>query len=153
MTDALTIRKMGKSPGAAPRSLHLCGQKDLLFPIRQVRPWLFTRRDRPRLTLILRGGCPGLAPADIRPPPHSHDRGAHRTARPGRTCGIARDRPAVMTQRRAGPDDATAEPKDRLIRADRGLAAFCRDAAGQQHRRRPDDSLCRAGQGHAVPVA
>jgi len=130
MTDALTIRKMGKSPGAAPRSLHPCGQKDLLFPIRQVRPWLFTRRDRARLTLILRGGCPGLAPADIRPPPHRHDRDGCRTTRPGRTCGIARHGPAVMTQRRAGPDDATAEPKDRLIRADRGLAAFCRDAAG-----------------------
>jgi hypothetical protein len=135
MTDALTIRKMGKPLGAAPRSLHPCGQKDLLCPIRQIWPWLFTRRDRPRLTLILRGGCPGLAPADFHPPPHSHDRDAHRTARPGRTSGIAGDRPAVMTQRRAGPDDATAEPKYRFIRADRGLATCRRDAAGEQHRR------------------
>jgi hypothetical protein len=105
MTDALTIQKTGKSLGAAPRSLHPCGQKDLLFPVRDGRPWLFTPRDRARLALILRGGCPGFAPADIR-------------------------RPALMTHRRAGPDDAIAELNDRPIRADRGLASCRRDAAG-----------------------
>ena len=105
MTDALTIQKTGKSLGAAPRSLHPCGQKDLLFPVRDGRPLLFTPHDRARLALILRGGCLGFAPADIR-------------------------RPAVMTHRRAGPDDAIAELNDRPIRADRGLASCRRDAAG-----------------------
>jgi hypothetical protein len=129
MTDALTIQKTGKSLGAAPRSLHPCGQKDLLFPIRDGRPLLFTRLYRARLELILRGGCPGFAPADIRRPPHSHDRDRCRKTQPSR-CGIARHRPAVMTHRRAGPDDAIAELNDRPVRADRGLASCCVDAAG-----------------------
>jgi len=105
MTDALTIQKTGKSLGAAPRSLHPCGQKVVPFPVRDSRSLLFTPHDRARLALILRGGCPGFAPADIR-------------------------RPTVMTHRRAGPDDAIAELNDRPVRADRGLASCRRDAAG-----------------------
>ncbi|MCA3445773.1 MAG: MerR family transcriptional regulator [Rhodobacter sp.] len=105
MTDALTIQKTGKSLGAAPRSLRPCGQKGLLFPVRDGRPLLFTPHDRARLALILRGGCLGFAPADIR-------------------------RSAVMTHRRAGPDDAIAELNDRPVQADRGLASCRRDAAG-----------------------
>ena len=55
LTDVMTIREMCDAHEVTPRTLRFYEQKELLFPIRQGTRRLFTRRDRARLKLILRG--------------------------------------------------------------------------------------------------
>jgi DNA-binding transcriptional MerR regulator len=129
MTHAMTIREMCNSFGVTPRTLRFYEQKELLFPIREGTRRLFTRRDRARLTLILRGKRFGFALEDIRQLLDMYDRDGHQEAQLSRTYEIARDRLTVMERQRADLDDAIAELKEQLIWAEEVLAPFHRDAA------------------------
>lgn len=129
MTDAMTIREMCNSFGVTPRTLRFYEQKELLFPIREGTRRLFTRRDRARLTLILRGKRFGFALEDIRQLLDMYDRDGHQEAQLSRTYEIARDRLTVMERQRADLDDAIAELKEQLIWAEEVLAPFRRVAA------------------------
>jgi DNA-binding transcriptional MerR regulator len=129
MTDAMTIREMCNSFGVTPRTLRFYEQKELLFPIREGTRRLFTRRDRARLTLILRGKRFGFALEDIRQLLDMYDRDGHQEAQLSRTYEIARDRLTVMERQRADLDDAIAELKEQLIWAEEVLATFRRVAA------------------------
>jgi len=129
MTHAMTIREMCNSFGVTPRTLRFYEQKELLFPIREGTRRLFTRRDRARLTLILRGKRFGFALEDIRQLLDMYDRDGHQEAQLSRTCEIARDRLTVMERQRADLDDAIAELKEQLIWAEEVLAPFRRVAA------------------------
>jgi len=129
MTHAMTIREMCNSFGVTPRTLRFYEQKELLFPIREGTRRLFTRRDRARLTLILRGKRFGFALEDIRQLLDMYDRDGHQEAQLSRTYEIARDRLTVMERQRADLDDAIAELKEQLAWAEEVLAPFHRDAA------------------------
>ena len=129
MTDAMTIRQMCTSFGVTPRTLRFYEQKELLFPIREGTRRLFTRRDRARLTLILRGKRFGFALEDIRQLLDMYDRDGRHEAQLTRTYEIARDRLAVMEQQRTDLNEAIAELKDQLAWAEGVLATFRRDAA------------------------
>ena len=129
MTDAMTIRQMCTCFGVTPRTLRFYEQKELLFPIREGTRRLFTRRDRARLTLILRGKRFGFALEDIRQLLDMYDRDGHQEAQLSRTYEIARDRLTVMERQRADLDDAIAELKEQLIWAEEVLAPFRRVAA------------------------
>jgi DNA-binding transcriptional MerR regulator len=129
MTHAMTIREMCNSFGVTPRTLRFYEQKELLFPIREGTRRLFTRRDRARLTLILRGKRFGFALEDIRQLLDMYDRDGHQEAQLSRTYEIARDRLTVMERQRADLDDAIAELKEQLIWAEEVLAPFRRVAA------------------------
>jgi DNA-binding transcriptional MerR regulator len=129
MTHAMTIREMCNSFGVTPRTLRFYEQKELLFPIREGTRRLFTRRDRARLTLILRGKRFGFALEDIRQLLDMYDRDGHQEAQLSRTYEIARDRLTVMERQRADLDDAIAELKEQLIWAEEVLATFRRVAA------------------------
>lgn len=129
MTDAMTIREMCTSFGVTPRTLRFYEQKELLFPIREGTRRLFTRRDRARLTLILRGKRFGFTLEDIRQLLDMYDRDGRQEAQLSRTYDIARDRLTVMERQRADLDDAIAELKDQLAWAEEVLATFRRDAA------------------------
>ncbi|MDD9923196.1 MAG: MerR family DNA-binding transcriptional regulator [Boseongicola sp.] len=65
-TDTMTIREMCDAYGVTPRTLRFYEAKELLFPIRQGSRRLFTRSDRARLKLILRGKRFGFSLEDIR---------------------------------------------------------------------------------------
>jgi DNA-binding transcriptional MerR regulator len=129
MTDAMTIREMCNSFGVTPRTLRFYEQKELLFPIRDGTRRLFTRRDRARLTLILRGKRFGFNLEDIRQLLDMYDRAGRQEAQLSRTHEIARDRLTVMERQRADVDDAITELKDQLAWAEEVLATFRRDAA------------------------
>lgn len=66
MTETMTIREMCDAFDVTPRTLRFYEAKELLSPIRQGQKRLFTRRDRARLTLILRGKRFGLSLEEIR---------------------------------------------------------------------------------------
>ena len=63
--DLMTIRTMCDAFDVTPRTLRFYEAKELLFPVRDGTKRLFTRRDRARLTLILRGKRLGFSLRDI----------------------------------------------------------------------------------------
>lgn len=64
--EVMTIRQMCDAYDVTPRTLRFYEAKELLFPIREGQKRLFTRRDRARLKLILRGKRFGFALEHIR---------------------------------------------------------------------------------------
>ncbi|MCA0042865.1 MerR family transcriptional regulator [Celeribacter litoreus] len=62
----MTIREMCDTFEVTPRTLRFYEAKELLNPQRQGQKRLFTRRDRARLTLILKGKRYGFALEEIR---------------------------------------------------------------------------------------
>lgn len=64
--QTMTIRQMCEAYDVTPRTLRFYEQKELLAPIREGTRRLFTRRDRVRLQLILRGKRFGFSLEDIR---------------------------------------------------------------------------------------
>lgn len=64
--EVMTIRQMCDAFDVTPRTLRFYEAKELLFPIREGQRRLFTRRDRARLKLILRGKRFGFALEHIR---------------------------------------------------------------------------------------
>ena len=131
MTDAMTIREMCNSFGVTPRTLRFYEQKELLFPIREGTRRLFTRRDRARLTLILRGKRFGFALEDIRQLLDMYDRdGRQQEAQLRRTWALAQARLAQMERQRDELDEAIAELKEQMAWGEGALDAL-RRAAGK----------------------
>ena len=64
--ETMTIRQMCDAFDVTPRTLRFYESKELLFPIRDGQKRLFTRRDRARLKLILRGKRFGFSLEEIR---------------------------------------------------------------------------------------
>ena len=64
--DTMTIREMCDAFEVTPRTLRFYESKELLFPLRLGQKRLFTRRDRARLKLILRGKRFGFSLEEIR---------------------------------------------------------------------------------------
>jgi DNA-binding transcriptional MerR regulator len=129
MTETMTIREMCDAFDVTPRTLRFYEQKELLFPIRQGTRRLFTRRDRARLKLILRGKRFGFNLEDIRQLLDLYDRDGSKEAQLSRTYEIARTRLDVMERQRAELDEAIAELKDQLAWGEEVLATFRRSAA------------------------
>ena len=62
----MTIREMCETFDVTPRTLRFYEAKELLFPIREGQKRLFTKKDRARLKLILRGKRFGASLEEIR---------------------------------------------------------------------------------------
>lgn len=65
-TDLMTIRQMCDKFDVTARTLRFYEAKELISPIREGQRRLFTKRDRARLFLILRGKRFGFSLEDIR---------------------------------------------------------------------------------------
>ncbi|MGR3466994.1 MAG: MerR family transcriptional regulator, partial [Shimia sp.] len=65
-SETMTIREMCDHFDVTPRTLRFYEAKELLFPIRQGTRRLFTKRDRARLKLILRGKRFGFSLEELR---------------------------------------------------------------------------------------
>ena len=124
MTDTLTIRQMCDAFAVTPRTLRFYEQKELLFPMRQGSHRRFTRRDRARLTLILRGKRFGFSLEDIRQLLDMYDRDGSSEAQLVRTYGLAQDRLRQMEAQRAELDEAIAELKVEIAQGAARIAAF-----------------------------
>ena len=64
--DVMTIRQMCETFDVTPRTLRFYEQKELIQPIRKGTRRLYTRRERARLRLILRGKRFGFSLEEIR---------------------------------------------------------------------------------------
>lgn len=114
-TDALmTIREMCEAFEVTPRTLRFYEAKELIFPIREGQKRLYTKRDRARLKLILRGKRFGFSLEEIRQLLDLYDRDGNQVTQLTRTYEIARERLAQMEHQRAELDEAIADLKEEL---------------------------------------
>ena len=129
ITDTLTIRQMCDRYDVTPRTLRFYESKELLAPIRQGTRRLFTRADRARLQLILRGKRFGFSLEDIRQLLDMYNRDGTNEAQLARTFDLARQRLLQMESQRNELDAAIGELKDQLAMGEAALAEFRREAA------------------------
>ncbi|MDT8856585.1 MerR family DNA-binding transcriptional regulator [Paracoccaceae bacterium Fryx2] len=127
-TDLMTIRQMCDAFEVTPRTLRFYEQKELIFPKRDDSRRLYSKRDRARLTLILRGKRFGFSLEDIRQLLDLYDHDDTQELQLRRTFEIARTRLAQMERQRAELDEAIAELKEQLAWGDQALAGFRRAA-------------------------
>lgn len=104
--DTMTIREMCDVFNVTPRTLRFYESKELLFPIRQGQKRLFTKRDRARLTLILRGKRFGFSLEEIRQLLDLYYVGDQQKTQLQSTYNIAQDRLGDMIQQRDELDKA-----------------------------------------------
>ena len=126
--DTMTIRQMCDTFSVTPRTLRFYEAKELLFPIRDGSKRLFTRRDRVRLTLILRGKRFGFSLEDIRQLLDIYDRDGSDEVQYARIFDLAQERLAVMEAQHNDLDAAIAELKSELAAAAEVMAGFRRAA-------------------------
>lgn len=107
--DVLTIREMCDAFDVTPRALRFYEAKELLFPMRQGQKRLYSRRDRARLKLILRGKRFGFSLEDIRQLLDLYDVDDTHETQLAEALDAARKRLADMEQQRDELDQAITE--------------------------------------------
>lgn len=122
--ETLTIREMCDAFDVTPRALRFYEAKELLSPIRLGTRRLFTKADRARLTLILRGKRFGFSLEDIRQLLAMYEPDGSNQAQMLRTYDLAKERLAQMEAQRAELDLAIADLKTQLAEGERIIAAF-----------------------------
>lgn len=127
--DMLTIREMCDAYLVTPRTLRFYEAKELISPVRLGSKRLYTKTDRARLQLILRGKRFGFSLEDIRQLLDMYNRNGSNEAQLARTWALGRDRLAQMQAQRAELDEAIAELETQLHEGEATLAAFRRAAA------------------------
>lgn len=120
--DLMNIREMCDTFDVTPRALRFYEAKELLAPIRQGQKRLFTRRDRARLKLVLRGKRFGFSLDDIRQLLDMYDLDDQHQAQLQRTMDLARDRLDLMHRQRDDLDAAIAELSEQIRGGERSLA-------------------------------
>jgi DNA-binding transcriptional MerR regulator len=132
MTEKLmTIREMCDAFDVTARTLRFYESKELLFPIREGQKRLFTKRDRARLKLILRGKRFGFSLEEIRQLLDLYHMGDQQHTQLKRTYEIAHERLADMERQRDELNTAIDELKEQLKWGEKMIASTIqtRDAA------------------------
>ncbi|MCA0938991.1 MerR family DNA-binding transcriptional regulator [Yangia mangrovi] len=124
----MTIREMCDLFEVTPRTLRFYEQKELLFPIREGQKRLFTRRDRARLKLILRGKRFGFSLEEIRQLLELYDKGDQQRTQIARSHEIGQERLADMIRQRDDLTMAIEELKEQLAWGEQMLGELERKA-------------------------
>ncbi|MQQ09974.1 MerR family transcriptional regulator [Epibacterium sp. SM1979] len=127
--DTFTIREMCDAFGVTPRTLRFYEAKELLFPIREGQRRLFTKRDRARLKLILRGKRFGFSLEEIRQLLELYHADDQQLVQLTRTYEVACERLADMERQREELDTAIDELKDQLRWGEKMIASMKSQAA------------------------
>lgn len=126
MTDdrLMTIRVMCDQFDVTPRTLRFYESKELLFPIREGQKRLFTRRDRARLKLILRGKRFGFSLEEIRQLLDLYDMGDQQHTQFQKTYEIAQARLNDMEKQRDELTVAINELREQLKWGEKVIASM-----------------------------
>jgi DNA-binding transcriptional MerR regulator len=126
MTDdrIMTIREMCDAFDVTPRTLRFYEAKELLFPIREGQKRLFTKRDRARLKLILRGKRFGFSLEEIRQLLDLYHMGDQQQTQIARTYEIAQQRLSDMEAQRDELTEAIDELKEQMRWGEKMLASM-----------------------------
>ncbi|MAU53469.1 MAG: MerR family transcriptional regulator [Roseovarius sp.] len=120
----MTIREMCEAFDVTPRTLRFYESKELLSPIRLGQKRLFTRRDRARLKLILRGKRFGFSLEELRQLLDLYDKGDQQYTQIAATYEVAQTRLAAMEAERAALDAAIADLREQMTWGARMLASL-----------------------------
>lgn len=112
--NQITIREMCDLFDVTPRTLRFYESKELLFPAREGQKRLFSKRDRARLKLILRGKRFGFSLEEIRQLLELYHIGDQQHTQLIRSCDIGRERLADMELRHQELGLAIADLQDQL---------------------------------------
>lgn len=112
--DTLTIRQMCDAFEVTPRTLRFYEAKELLFPLREGQKRLFTKSDRARLKLILRGKRFGFSLEEIRQLLDLYHMGDQQQTQIAAAYDVARARLADLELRREELNEAIDDLKDQL---------------------------------------
>jgi len=110
----MTIREMCDAFDVTPRTLRFYEAKELLFPERDGQKRLFTKRDRARLKLILRGKRFGFKLEEIRQLLDLYHVGDQQQTQMNRTLEIARDRLSDLEGQRDVLESAIDDLRERI---------------------------------------
>ncbi|MCA1776851.1 MAG: MerR family DNA-binding transcriptional regulator [Paracoccaceae bacterium] len=113
-TDTLNIREMCDTFDVTPRTLRFYESKELLFPVREGQKRLFTKRDRARLKLILRGKRFGFSLEEIRQLLDLYHMDDGQETQLAKSHELAAKHLADMEAQRAELDEAIAELKAQM---------------------------------------
>ena len=127
----MTIREMCDAYDVTPRTLRFYEAKELLFPIRQGQKRLFTKRDRARLKLILRGKRFGFSLEEIRQLLDLYHVGDQQQTQMVQTYEIARARLADMEAQRDELNEAIDDLKSQLKWGEKMLASMNQSRAAE----------------------
>ena len=122
--ETMTIREMCDAFDVTPRTLRFYEAKELLFPMREGQKRLFTRRDRARLKLILRGKRFGFTLEEIRKLLDLYYLGDQQHTQLARSYELARDRLADLERQREELDAAIYDLRDQLKWGEKMLASL-----------------------------
>jgi DNA-binding transcriptional MerR regulator len=120
--EVMTIREMCDAFDVTPRTLRFYESKELLFPIREGQKRLFTRRDRARLKLILRGKRFGFSLEDIRQLLDLYAMGDQQKTQLAETLKLARQRHQEMIAQRDELGQAIVELGEQIELVERELS-------------------------------
>ena len=128
MTEqTMTIRAMCETFDVTPRTLRFYEAKELLFPIRQGQKRLFTRRDRARLKLILRGKRFGFSLEEIRQLLDLYHMDDGQLAQLSKSYELAQQHLADMEAQRDELEQAISELKAQMAWGEAKLAELAKD--------------------------
>lgn len=116
--EMMTIRAMCEAFDVTPRTLRFYEAKGLLSPVRDGQKRLYSRRERARLGLILRGKRFGFSLEELRQTLDLYDRDGGNTAQRRKAYALGLKRLAEMEVQRAELDHAIAELKAELTDAE-----------------------------------
>ncbi len=129
--EQMTIRQMCDAFDVTARTLRFYEAKELLSPIRIGQKRLFTRRDRARLKLILRGKRFGFSLEEIRQLLDLYSMGDQQHTQLVKTYEIAQQRLSAMESQRDELNEAIAELKEQMSWGEQMIASLVteKDAA------------------------
>jgi len=128
-SEMMTIRQMCDAFDVTPRTLRFYEAKELIFPLRKGQTRYYSRRDRGRLKLILRGKRFGFSLEEMRQLLNLYDRGDAQEEQLTRTYEVARERLAQMERQRDELSEAIEELRGQLEWGAEMIASFRRSAA------------------------
>lgn len=112
--DTMSIREMCDAFDVTPRTLRFYEAKELLFPIREGQKRLFTKRDRARLKLILRGKRFGFSLEEIRQLLDLYHMDDGQEAQLSKTYELSQHHLADMEAQKAELEEAIGELKEQM---------------------------------------
>lgn len=122
--DTLTIREMCDTFDVTPRTLRFYEAKELLFPQRVGQKRLFTKRDRARLKLIIRGKRFGFSLEEIRLLLDLYYKGDGQQSQMEQSYALACKRLEDLERQRTELDSAITDLREQLKWGEKMIASM-----------------------------
>lgn len=122
MGDTFTITQLAEEFQITPRAIRFYEDKQLLQPSRQGLNRIYSRRDRGRLKLILRGKRLGFSLAEIREMLDLYDQGDDQIEQMRVTLKASQRRLEQLEEQRREINEAIRELRDGIVQLERLLS-------------------------------